>query len=149
MTNFKLPRIRRAFAALVAVTALAGLATVAAPALAGASAVVKSGSAGGSKVVVNAHGRTLYALAPETVKHLLCKSSKCLSNWLPLRTGKSTSLTASGVKGKLGRLSRGGGKYQVTLRGLPLYTFVGDTGKGQATGKGLKSFGGKWHTVSP
>ncbi len=143
---------RRPSVALVAVTALALLATtVAAPAVAGGTApVVKSGTAGGKKVLVNARGRTLYVLTPETTKRVLCKSSSCLSSWPLLKTGRSTALKAgSGVKGRLGRLSRGGGTYQVTLRGLPLYTFAGDTRSGQATGEGLQSFGGTWHVVRP
>mgnify|MGYP001319081556 CR=1 FL=1 len=140
-------RIRRSAAAVALAAALATLA--AAPAGAGAATVVKAGHAGGKSVVVNSRGRTLYILAPETVKRLLCTGS-CLSAWVPLRTGKSTKLTAGkGVKGKLGRFSRGGGSYQVTLRGLPLYTYVGDSGAGTATGNGLKSFGGTWRILRP
>ena len=111
-------RTRRSSIALAAAALLA--ITAAAPAVAGGgSTVVKAGHAGGKSVVVNSHGRTLYVLTPETVKHLLCTGS-CLSAWLPVKTGKSTKLKAGGgVKGRLGRFSRGGGSYQVTLRGLP------------------------------
>lgn len=136
-------QIALAAAAVIAVTA-------AAPAAAGGgSTVVKKGRAGGATVVVNSHGRTLYVLTPETTKHLLC-SGGCLSVWLPVKTGKSTKLNAgSGVKGKLGRFSRGGGSYQVTLRGLPLYTYVGDSASGTATGVGLRTGKGTWRTLRP
>ena len=124
--------------------------TAAAPAVAGGgSTVVKAGHAAGKSVVVSSRGRTVYVLTPETTRHLLCSGS-CLSVWLPVKTGKSTKLKAgSGVKGRLGRFSRGGGSYQVTLRGLPLYTYVGDSGSGTATGIGLTTNGGTWHIVRP
>ncbi len=139
---------RRPLIALAVVTALAVLAS--APALAAtAKPAVKIGTAGGKKVVVDAKGRTLYVLTPETATRLLCTSS-CLPSWPALRTTKTAKLVAgSGVKGKLGRLRRSGGSYQVTLRGLPLYTFAGDARAGVATGDGLRSFGGTWHVVRP
>ena len=141
-------RTRRSSLALVAAAIVA--ITAAAPAAAGGgSTVVKAGHAAGKSVVVNSHGRTLYVLTPETTKHVLCLGS-CLSVWLPVKTGKSTKLRAgSGVKGKLGRFSRGRGSYQVTLRGLPLYTYIGDSGSGTATGIGLKTNGGTWHILRP
>ena len=140
-------RPRRSALAFALAAALALV--LAGTATAGAATVVKKGRAGGASVVVNAHGRTLYVLTPETARHVLCNGS-CLSAWVPLRTGKSTTLKAgSGVKGKLGRLSRGGGSYQVTLRGLPVYTYIGDAGAGSATGDGLRSFGGTWHVIRP
>ena len=101
-------------------------------------------------VVVEAHGRTLYALSPETTHHLLCRSTTCLQNWPPLTVaGARLKLVAgSGVQGHLGLLRRPRGKWQVTLRGMPLYRFAGDTAKGQANGEGLMSFGGTWHAVT-
>ena len=104
----------------------------------------------GKAVVVEAHGHTLYALSPETTHHLLCKSPTCLQNWPPLTVHNSkVRLSAgSGVQGHLGLLRRSGGKWQVTLRGMPLYRFAGDTAKGQANGEGLMSFGGTWHAVA-
>ncbi len=86
-------------------------------------------------------------LTPETAKHLLCTAT-CLQFWRPVSAPKSGKLVVgTGVKGKLGRLSRGSGSFQATLRGLPIYTFVGDTKAGQATGEGIQSFGGTWHVV--
>lgn len=100
-------------------------------------------------VVVDTHGRTLYALHPETTHHLLCKSHPCFEAWPPLtvRSSNVTLEAGHGVEGKLGLLHRGNGKLQVTLRGMPLYRFSGDSGKGEANGEGIKSFGGTWHAV--
>jgi predicted lipoprotein with Yx(FWY)xxD motif len=142
---------------LVACAALVTVAVVAmfaAMALAMGSAAPTVGSASnakfGEKIVVDAHGRTLYALSPESTHHLLCKSNECLKAWPPLTVRSSkTKLTAgSGVHGHLGILRRSNGMLQVTLHGLPLYHFSGDSAKGATNGEGIKSFGGTWHVIS-
>jgi hypothetical protein len=93
---------------------------------------------------VSSQGRTLYALSPETAKHLLCTSSSCLKFWPPLTVAShDTSLEAGmGVKGHFGILRRSNGMLQVTYAGMPLYRFAGDRAKGEANGEGLHSFGG-------
>jgi len=101
-------------------------------------------------IVVDSRGRTVYVLTPETRHSLLCDSSACLAVW-PRVTVKSKSVklvAGHGVHGKLGLLKRSGGVLQVTLRGLPLYRFAGDSGKGSANGEGIQSFGGTWHSVA-
>lgn len=137
-----------------AVVAVALLASFAAMALAAGSATPVVRSAASAKfeeqIVVDAHGRTLYALSPETSRHLLCKSSECLSAWPPLTVpSRKTKLKAGpGVHGQLAILRRSNGMFQVTLRGLPLYRFSGDSAKGAANGEGIKSFGGTWHVLA-
>jgi predicted lipoprotein with Yx(FWY)xxD motif len=130
------------------------VAMFAAVALASSSAVPTVGSATNAKftekIVVDAHGRTLYALSPETTHHLLCKSSECLKFWPPLsaRSRKTKLVAGSGVHGHLGILRRSNGMLQVTLGGLPLYRFSGDSVKGAANGENVHSFGGTWHVIS-
>jgi predicted lipoprotein with Yx(FWY)xxD motif len=104
----------------------------------------------GKQVVINAQGRTLYALSPETSKHLLCKSTECMKFWPPLTVPSTkTKLKAgTGVQGHLAILHRKGGVLQVTLRGEPLYRFAKDHAKGDANGEGVESFGGTWHAVT-
>ena len=46
-----------------------------------------------------------------------------------------------------GLFRRARNSYQVTLRGIPLYTFAGDSHRGDVNGEGIRSFGGTWHTV--
>jgi predicted lipoprotein with Yx(FWY)xxD motif len=135
-------------AALVTSFAAMALASgAAAPTVVGSATNAKFGS---EKIVVDAHVRTLYALSPETAHHLLCKTNECLHAWPPLtvhsREGKLTA--RPGVHGRLGILRRGNGTFQVTLGGLPLYHFSGDSAKGAANGEGIKSFGGTWHVIS-
>src|SRR4051794_38211750 len=103
----------------------------------------------GKTVSVDAKGRTLYALSGETTKHMLCTSTACAAEWPPLTVAsRKAKLTAGkAVHGKLGVVRRGDGKWQVTLRGKPLYRFSGDSGPDDVNGEGLKSFGGTWHAV--
>jgi predicted lipoprotein with Yx(FWY)xxD motif len=146
-------RPSRLAACAVVVTALL-VASFAAMALAAGSSSPVVGSAANAKfeerIVVDARGRTLYALSPETTHRLLCKSAECLSAWPPLTVrSRKTKLTAGpGLHGRLGILRRSNGMLQVTLRGLPLYRFSGDSAKGAANGVGIKSFGGTWHALS-
>jgi predicted lipoprotein with Yx(FWY)xxD motif len=138
--------------ALTVVAAVLVLAaSLAAMALAASTTTV--GAASSSKlheqIVVNAQGRTLYVLSPETTHHLLC-NGECLKAWPPLTVSSSKAQlhAGSGVRGSLGILHRSNGMLQVTLRGLPLYSFAGDHAKGEVNGQGLKSFGGTWHVLT-
>jgi predicted lipoprotein with Yx(FWY)xxD motif len=138
--------------ALIAAAAVLVLAaSLAAMAVAASTPTVSSTSSSklGEQIAVNAQGRTLYALSPETIHHLLCKG-ECLKAWPPLTVSSSgVKLQAGpGVHGSLGILRRSNGLLQVTLRGLPLYRFAGDHAKGEVNGQGLKSFGGTWHAVN-
>lgn len=137
---------------------IAGLALVAA-ALVAAVAPAKSsqaptvGSAAnaklGTQLVVNPQGRTLYALSSESSGHILCKSAECVSNWPPytVASSKVTLKLGGGVQGRL-KLVRRGSRFQVTLRGRPLYRFAGDHGRDESNGEGIPDFGGTWHAVT-
>jgi predicted lipoprotein with Yx(FWY)xxD motif len=139
--------------AAVSIVALALLASALAtasgppPASAGGSVTLKTAHVGGVTVVTNAKGLTLYTFDPDTPTTSNCTGS-CAAYWPPL-TGTPTAGT--GVTGKLGTIKRAGGGIQVTYNGHPLYTYVGDSGPGQANGNNLNLNGGLWHEarVSP
>jgi predicted lipoprotein with Yx(FWY)xxD motif len=137
----------------IAAVTLAFAVSLAAMALVAGGAITVT-SASNSKlnktVAVDAHGRTLYVLSPETTHHLLCKSSECLKFWPPLsvRSSKTRLRAGPGVHGRLGILHRSNGSLQVTLGGLPLYHYSGDHAKGEANGQNIHSFGGTWHVLS-
>lgn len=146
--NRSVPAIAAAIAALttalVAVSASVGLAS-------GAVTVTSSANSTlGQQIVVDAQGRTLYALSPETARHLLCKSRECLTVWRPLtvHSGSTKPKAGPGVHGRLTILHRGKGVFQVILGGLPLYRYAGDSTKGEANGQHIHSFGGTWHVLS-
>jgi predicted lipoprotein with Yx(FWY)xxD motif len=138
----------------VALVMVALIASFAAMALASSSVTPTLGSATNAKfeekIVVDAHSRTLYALSPETTRHLLCKSSQCLKFWPPLtvRSRKTKLTIGSGVHGHLSILRRSNGMLQVTLGGRPLYRYSGDSARGTTNGENIHSFGGTWHVIS-
>jgi predicted lipoprotein with Yx(FWY)xxD motif len=143
-------RIRLIVSVVAAALTLAG--SLSALALAGGGSTVASASNSKlhEQLLVNAQGRTLYELSPETASRLLCKSSACLDAWPPLTVSSNKAkLTAGpGVHGRLGLLERGSHEWQVTIGGLPLYLYAGDSASGQANGQNIHSFGGTWHVVS-
>jgi len=95
-------------------------------------------------VLTNTKRLTLYTLSGETNGKFICTGA-CLKTWPPL-------LVAAGTKPKgpvkLGTIKRPEGKIQVTFRGMPVYTFSGDSRKGEANGEGLRDVG-VWHAVTP
>jgi predicted lipoprotein with Yx(FWY)xxD motif len=97
----------------------------------------------GKTVLVTTKGRTLYTLSNETHGKLTCKK-QCLKSWPPLKLAKGFKPT--GAK-HLGTIKRPDGFSQVTWNGRPLYTFSGDTKKGDANGEGIKDVG-VWHAAA-
>ena len=138
------PAIATGLVALAASAAIAGGATTK-PTV---KAVQNTGV--GKKVVVDAKkGMTLYYLTGDTKARKCTKSSGCTGFWPPL-TVKSLHtkvVKGKGISGKLTVFKRPDGKFQVALRGKPLYHYVGDSSKGQANGEGIVSFGGTWHAM--
>lgn len=136
----------------VSAAALAALTATAAVAIAKTGPTVKAvrNATIGKTIVVDAKGMTLYRLQGETKAHMLCTSSTCVGVWKPLTVRSATTKVRAGkgVKGKLAVFKRPDGKFQVTLRGIPVYDFIGDSAKGKATGEGITSFGGTWHVVA-
>ena len=139
-------RVRWSRAVLIA---MAGLLAVTAFAIAQSSTVgVGSAEVKGHKesVAITGRGVTVYELAPESTRHLVCTSTACLTVWPPVRAS-GTITKASGVRGRLGTVKRKGFD-QVTLNGHPLYTFTEDGGRrGKAEGEGVNNFGGVWHVL--
>jgi predicted lipoprotein with Yx(FWY)xxD motif len=133
----------------VALAAVVALSAVAVPmALAGGSKTVAGEATAPSlhkKVLTNTKGLTLYTLSGETKGKFICTTSECLKAWPPLLVKPGT--TPKGPV-KLGTVKNPEGKTQVTYKGMPIYTFEGDSKKGEANGEGLKDVG-VWHAVTP
>ena len=110
---------------------------------AAAAVTVKTARIGGVTVLTNASGLTLYWFAPDTPAASKCTGS-CAAYWPPV-TGSPQA--APGVTGKLGTIKRPDGSLQATYDGHPLYTYVGDSGPGQARGNNLNLNGGLWYEV--
>jgi predicted lipoprotein with Yx(FWY)xxD motif len=101
--------------------------------------------AGIGTVLSSPSGLTLYRLKTEANGKIECTGG-CASTWPPLlaASGKVPAASAD-VAGHLGTIDRPDGSLQVTFDGMPLYTYSGDSGPGQAKGQGI---GGVWFAVS-
>jgi predicted lipoprotein with Yx(FWY)xxD motif len=101
------------------------------------------------RILVAPSGKTLYQFSADRNGSIGCKGA-CLQFWFPLRVPKGARVPAKlpGVSGKLGQINRGRGVRQVTFRGHPLYTYVGDQRAGQISGQGLDTFGGVWSVAT-
>jgi predicted lipoprotein with Yx(FWY)xxD motif len=118
-------------------------ASASAPAAGRGDVTLKTVKISGISVLTNAHGLTLYWFVPDTVTTSKCTGS-CTAYWPPL-TGSPRA--APGVTGMLGTITRPGGELQATYDGHPLYTYIGDSGPGQARGNDLDLNGGLWYEV--
>ena len=110
---------------------------------AAAANTVKTATIAGVTVLTSSKGFTLYSFAPDTSTMSKCNGT-CAQNWPPV-TGP---VTAAGVTGTFGTITRADGSVQATFEGHPLYTFVGDTAPGQNKGNGLNAAGGLWHEIT-
>ena len=95
-------------------------------------------------VLDDSKGLTLYHLKTETNGSIQCTGG-CASTWLPVVASSGTPAAPSGVSGTFGTIKRPDGTLQVTFDGMPLYTYTGDSGPGQANGQGV---GGVWFAVT-
>ena len=103
---------------------------------------------GTGRVLVDSSGMALYTPNQEGNGKIVCTGS-CTSEWQPVAVAHGKPTAQPGA-GRVGVIKRPDGSRQVTLDGMPLYTFVQDS-PGQITGDGFHdSFGGTsftWHVV--
>jgi predicted lipoprotein with Yx(FWY)xxD motif len=130
-------------AALVLLGVAVGNATDAAPAAASTGTALKTTTIGGVTVLTNGKGFTLYSFAPDTPTTSKCYGS-CAAYWPPA-IGSATA--GSGLPGKTGTIKRTDGSLQLTYNGHPLYTYIGDSAPGQASGNNVNLNGGLWLEV--
>jgi predicted lipoprotein with Yx(FWY)xxD motif len=111
-----------------------------------ASALVTAKTVGSfGKILVNSEGQVLYSFTKNGTA-VPCSAS-CLDVWpaLTVPAGVTTPTGGPGV-GTLATTTSNG-PTQVTVDGLPLYTYAGDSAPGVANGNNLVSFGGTWKVV--
>jgi predicted lipoprotein with Yx(FWY)xxD motif len=141
-------RVAAAGVAAVSVVGLAVLggsvAAAGAPAPDTAGSMITTVRIGGVAVLANSKGLTLYWFAPDTATRSACYGT-CVAYWPPV-TGPATA--GPGVTGRLSVIKRTDGSLQASYNGHPLYTYVGDSARGQANGNDLNLNGGLWHEVT-
>jgi predicted lipoprotein with Yx(FWY)xxD motif len=134
---------------VLAAGALAGC-TTSAPAAPGPLYELTTAPVGGvGRVVVDGHGFTVYLFEPDHRSGSTCYGS-CAQAWPPLLLphGVTAPKAGAGIRvALLGTTPRPGGAVQVTYGGWPLYTWVGDTRPGIATGEARDNLGGCWYAV--
>jgi predicted lipoprotein with Yx(FWY)xxD motif len=99
------------------------------------------------KILVNRKGQTLYLFQADKGSASTC-SRACASAWPSVITNGAPVAGPGVSSAKLGTTKRTDGTTEVTYNGHPLYTFVGDSAPGQATGEGNQGFGAEWDVVS-
>jgi len=130
-------------AALVLLGVAVANATAPAPAATSTGTALKTTTIDGRTVLTNGKGFTLYSFAPDTPTTSKCYGS-CAAYWPPVI---GSSAAGAGLPGKAGTIKRTDGSLQLTYNGHPLYTYIGDSAPGQATGNNLNLNGGLWLVV--
>lgn len=133
--------------AAIAVTSLAGCAASgsgAAPAATGATLAIGKTSLG--TILVDGKGDTVYEFTSDTANSgkSTCYGG-CASTWAAVTT-TSSKPTLKGVTGTVSTIKRTDGTLQVTIGGMPLYTYSGDSKPGDVSGQGI---GNSWYVVTP
>ena len=95
-------------------------------------------------IVVDGAGMTVYFYDHDKpgASSSACTGS-CIGLW-PAVTTTAATPSLAGVTGTVGTITGTDGGKQLTLNGLPLYTFAGDKNPGDTTGQG---YGGIWWVV--
>lgn len=109
---------------------------------------ISVGTTTAGKVLVDPHKMTVYVFARDTRGHSACTGT-CVTYWPPVSGADASAAAASSVSAKLGSVKRSDGSTQLTVNGFPVYTYVGDSKPGQATGQGKNLSGGVWWVVAP
>jgi len=95
-------------------------------------------------ILVNGAGMTIYFYDQDKAGETSSAcTGPCASLWPAVSTTSATP-TIMGVTGKVGTITGADGAKQVTLNGLPLYTYTADQKPGDTTGQG---YGGIWWVI--
>lgn len=113
----------------------------------GSVAVSSTSISGLGTAIAAPNGLTLYMLTADQGGKPTCVSGSCIATWPPLMAS-STPTAGAGVKANLlGTVATPSGGMQVTYSGWPVYTYVGDSNPGTASGESIQSFGGTWYAI--
>jgi predicted lipoprotein with Yx(FWY)xxD motif len=136
--------VRAAFGVAAAALVLLAVAaaTSGAPGPTTSAGGLRTATVNGVRVLTNSRGFTLYWFAPDTPAESKCNAS-CAAYWPPV----PGHAPAVGIPGRFGTINRSDGSAQATYNGHPLYSYIGDSGPGQAHGNNINLNGGIWHEV--
>jgi predicted lipoprotein with Yx(FWY)xxD motif len=104
------------------------------------------------RVVVDGRGRTVYIVTSARHTNVPCTdASGCTKIWpdLPLPSGTSAAKAGNGIQASLlGTRKLSDGETYPTYNGWLMYEYAADSGPGQASGQGIKGFGGTWYVLN-
>jgi predicted lipoprotein with Yx(FWY)xxD motif len=130
-------------AAVVLLGVAVGNATGSAPPASSTDTALKTTAIDGKAVLTNGKGFTLYSFAPDTPTTSKCYGT-CAAYWPPVI---GTAAAGAGLPGKTSTIKRTDGSLQLAYDGHPLYTYIGDSAPGQASGNNVNLNGGLWLEV--
>lgn len=98
------------------------------------------------EVLVDGQGKTVYVFDKDAkgATASAC-TDQCATTW-PAVVATAATPTGDGVDADLASITGVSGEPQVTVDGLPVYTFAKDTAPGDVMGQGVM---GKWWVLSP
>lgn len=97
-------------------------------------------------IIVNGQGMTAYVFDHDSANSGVSTcTGACLSLW-PAITSTTATPIVTGISGTVATITGSDGAKQVTINGLPLYTYTPDTKPGDDSGQG---YGGIWWVVGP
>lgn len=105
-----------------------------------AAKAIKSMDTSVGLVLTNAAGLTLYTFDKDETGKSNCYD-QCAVNWPPMPATPSSK-----DEGDFTVVERKDGTFMWAHKGQPLYTWMGDSAKGDVTGDGV---GGVWHAAKP
>jgi len=116
------------------------------PSVSASGAVLATADSDFGQIVVDGQGMTAYVFDKDTADSgTSACSGQCLDIW-PAITADSDQPAVDGVDGTVGTITRDDGTRQVTLDGMPLYTYAPDEKAGDVKGEGVQ---GVWWVVGP
>jgi predicted lipoprotein with Yx(FWY)xxD motif len=99
-------------------------------------------------ILVDSRGFTLYNFEKDKGGESSCVSA-CAAAWPPYTVDGQPKAENGARASLLGTTRRSDGSTQVVYNGWPLYTYVGDSEPGDATGNDIDQFGAEWYALTP
>ncbi len=92
------------------------------------------------------NGHALYVLTKDSANTSTCTDS-CAQNWPPLLVNAGQTVSpGTGVTGTVATFARPDGSTQVSVNGMPVYYFAGNSAASDTNGQGI---GGVWFLAAP
>ncbi len=97
-------------------------------------------------IVVDGHGMTVYFYSKDVKGSAKSAcTGGCLALWPAVRASSGTP-KVDGVTGTVGTITRDDGTLQVTVSGMPVYSYAQDSKAGDVNGEGIDNL---WYAVGP